>query len=310
MKKLLIPALLMCIANPMFAQKAKMKNSEIKTYFRAGLGYALSTNGNTRAPINMSSNRQLLPSNGSLNINTVSATTYSESFDLKKSSYSAGIHGTVAFGAMITKHVGVELAAGVGFSTQKIKTSVSQSDSGRNNMVSLNATQQAKLPVMITPSIVLQTGGKINIYSRGGIVLPLVSRIVQEGSFEHDRMNPSSNSYVRMSTVNWTEEYKMRLTPGFSGALGVKYSISPNIQLWGELGILSMSLYYKSSELTGYEEQDVNRGRTSLGEIPPSRRISQYEFKGTTTFNSNTYPTEEVSFSNFNINVGINIDLN
>lgn len=310
MKKLLIPTLLLCIANPMFAQNAKKKNAEIKTYFRVGVGYASSLNGNTRAPINMINNRQLLPANGSLNINNVSRTSYSETFDLKKSSFNAGIHGTVALGLMVNKHIGIELAGCIGISTKKVKTEISEADSGKNNTVALNVTQQAKLPLMVTPSIVLQTGGKVNIYSRAGIVLPIISRIVQEGAYTHDRFNPATSAYVRVNNTTWTEEYKMRLQPGFSGAIGAKYAISKNIQVWGELGIVSMSLYYKTSELTGYEYLDIDDGRISLSNIPPARRITQYEFKGTTTFNNTTYPTDQVSFSNCNITAGISIDLN
>lgn len=307
MRKLLIPVIaLLTMANSADAQRTKKKTNDFKPYARAGLGYGISNGSPTQAPVYLINHRQALPASGTLVNNYPSGNNYSESFDMKKLSYSSGVMATVAFGVMVSKHIGVELAANIGVATRQLETKLTENTP--TDRYTITVSQKAVQPVFLTPSIVLQSGGKVNLYSRGGIVIPVISRITQDASFIQDRYNIATSSFVRLNTVNWTEEYKMRLSPGFSGAIGVKYGINKRLSVWGEAGIMSMSLYYKSSELTAYEGQGPG-GRVTLSNIAPAQRVSEYEFKGTTTNNTNTYPTTQVPFSNFNISAGISVDL-
>ncbi len=307
MKKLLIPVLslfvLTAAAQPNKTQKKK--TIQPKGYFRAGLGYALSHGGAVQAPVPGYSSRLLLPVNGSNIVNSTSGS-YSETFDLSRGSYTAGVHGALTFGLMVTKHIGVEVAANVGLSTKTLKTSLTANDP--QDRVVFNASQQAMRPVMITPSIVLETGGQINLYTRGGLVIPVLSKIEQVADYTQDRYNEQTQTFIRYRSIQWTEEFKMRISPGFSGAVGVKYKAGKRISVWGELGILSMSLYYKTSELTSFELTDLT-GRASLEDLTPAQRTTQFEFTGTLTNNSNTVPTSQVPFSNFNFAAGIALDL-
>lgn len=291
MKKLLIPVVLfMLIATATDAQNI---------YFRGGLGYAAPHGGAVQGPIFSYSQNSFFPVNGSYN-GTYLPTNTTESFELKKTSFTAGVQGILAAGLMLNKNIGVELAANVGLSTQQMKTQLNSEEV--DEKVKLDVTQQSDMPLMLTPSLVLQTSGKIQVYARGGIVLPVQAIILQDLSFQQDRLNIADSTYVRR-TVNLTEQFNMRFSPGFSGALGAKYKIGKRMSVWAEASILSMTLYYKESVLTSASEN----GTSVLSYISPQDRTTKYEFEGNITGNSNIVPTVQAPFSNAGINVGVSV---
>lgn len=292
MKKILLPVAMFLLALSAEAQKV---------YFRGGFAYAMSHGGAVQAPVFSYGVNTTLPLNGSYK-GVFLPDNASESFDLQRVSYTAGLHGILAVGAMINKHVGVELAANIGLSTKMLKSSVYNEQSGLK--VWLDVVQQSDIPVMMTPALVLQTGGKINLYARGGIVIPVQSAIIQEIDYADERYNIADSNFV-YRTVKITEEFKMRLSPGFSGAMGVKVKTGKQVSVWAEAGILSMSLYYKNSEITRYDQN----GESVLNLLTPTQRVTQFEFKGTATTNTNIVPTFQAPFSNFNISAGVAIDM-
>lgn len=292
MKKILLPVVMLLLALSADAQKV---------YFRGGLSYAVSHGGAVQAPIFSYGLNNVLPINGSYS-GVSSATNTSESFELSRVSYTAGLHGVFAVGAMINNHVGVELAANIGLGTKKMNTEIYSENSSIKTW--LDVVQQCDIPVMLTPALVLQTGGKINLYARGGIVIPVQSAIIQEIDYAEQRYNPADSTFVHR-TVRITEEFKMRLSPGFSGAMGVKIKTGKQVSVWAEAGILSMSLYYKNSEIVQFDQN----GQSVLNQLTPTERVTQFEFKGTATANTNIVPTFQTAFSNFNISAGVSIDM-
>lgn len=296
MKKILVPILALLLSQTADAQKL---------YVRGGLGYATAHGGDVQAPVFGYSPRVLLPTNGSNRI-VNNSNSYSEAFDLKKASYTSGGQAVVALGMWVNNHVGIELAANVGLATRKRDISLSVNET--ENQSSFSVTEQAKLPLMFTPSVVVQSGGKINIYARGGIVLPVLSKITQDADYNENRFNQATNSFAQYRTISWTEEFSMRFSPGFSGAVGAAYKIDKHISLYGELGILSMSLYYKESELTAFRLTDQS-GSYDIGDLTPSQKITKYEFSGTVNNNTNTVATSQAQFSNFNVTFGVMMDL-
>lgn len=309
MTRFIIPALaLILMTTTAVAQPAKKTLSSKKAklqpapYFRAGVGYAVSHGGAVQAPVFGYSTSTLLPANGSMSV-VSTATGYSEQFDLSRASYTAGVQGVVAFGMMLNKHIGIELAANVGLQTKTVESNLSVDDP--NTRISMKTSQQASLPVFITPAVVLQTGGKLNVYARGGVVIPAKAGITQTVDYIENRYNEATGSFVFYRKINWTENFNMRMTPGFSGAMGIKFPVGKSITLWGEAGILSMTLYYQKSELTSL---DIN-GTSVLGQLRPDEKTTRYEFEGTTSSNNNIRPTYQAAYSNFNISAGIFIDL-
>src|SRR5690606_5108427 len=100
-------------------------------------------------------------------------------------SYTSGGQAAIALGMWVNSHVGVELAANVGLATTKRDISLTTNDP--EQQTSFNVTEQAKQPLMFTPSVVVQSGGKINVYARGGIVLPVLSKITQDADYNENR---------------------------------------------------------------------------------------------------------------------------
>lgn len=270
-------------------------------YFRGGLGYAVPSAGAAQGPVFSFSGNGTFPMNGGFS-GTYLPTNNMESFNLDKYSYSAGLHGVFGIGVMLNDYIGAEVSADIGLSTSKMETSLFFEEPQVRTF--LDVEQQADLPVMITPSIVLQTGGKTKLYARGGVVLPVASSVIQQINYREERYNPADSSYVNR-TVNLTDEIKMRFSPGFSGAMGAKFRLGPQTILWAEAGITSMSLYYKESEITSFTQN----GQSVLNQLSPSQRITSYEFDATTNGNSNVMPTIQTPFSNFNISIGVIVGL-
>jgi hypothetical protein len=104
----------------------------------------------------------------------------------------------------------------------------------------------AQSPAFLMPSLVLQTGGsKVNIYSKGGLALPIGGKIITE-------INETSNVVPSTiyKTVHATYEMQTKFNVGFSGALGIKYAVSSDLSLWLEASLLSFTAYAKEEELT------------------------------------------------------------
>ncbi len=283
-----------------FIQKPATAQS---VYFRGGLGYAFSQGGLIYSPIYSSGFRRLYMGTGSYNSNTADPNNSSENFNLKKGSMTQGVRGTLAIGLMLTDHIGVEIATDLGLTTQKQETSLNDNDG--QVTTSLNVVQQADLPITVSPSLVLQTGGKINVYARGGLAIPVKATIVENFDYIEDTYNPATQQTVRTGTLSIEEEYRMRLTPGFTGAMGVQFKPVKKLTVFAEVNILSMTLYYKESELVSVVQDGVN----VMSAISPSQRTTKYEFDGYVNGTENVSPTTQIPFSNVGITAGVVLKL-
>jgi len=92
---------------------------------------------------------------------------------------------------------------------------------------------------------------------------------------------------------------------GFAAAAGVKYKLSDNVSLFGELSLLSMSVYIKEAELKSitYNGQSI-----SIPNNIPGAHV-KYSKNATVDSNDTEQPRYSQPFSNVGINVGISINL-
>ena len=211
-------------------------------YVKGGLGYAmpfananengLYTNGTGYSRFNY------VP--GSSNYNTITQT-----FAGKPSSYSSGLSGTIGGGYMLGAHFGLELDALFGIVSRKYKEKDSWNDSDGSTAV-YNITTYSQRRLLLTPCIVIQTGGVVNIYSRLGLVLPILSQLREEDYSAHF-------SDVGTQTI----AYKMMFTLGYTGALGLKYQLTHKLQLWGEVSVLSFEPYVRESKFISGSQNGV-----------------------------------------------------
>jgi hypothetical protein len=118
--------------------------------------------------------------------------------------------------------------------------------SGTTTAYNIKIQQAANSPFFLMPSLVLQTGDQVKIYSRLGLALPLSAGITQEQMLTNA---PGTGALV---TDDFTWQLKTSFSLGFTAAAGAKYQISDKISIWGELNFLSMSLYAKEQDLKSW----------------------------------------------------------
>lgn len=268
-------------------------------YFRGGLGYAAAQGGQVYSPIYSSAFRRLYLASGSYSSNNIDPNNASESFKLNKGSMSSGVKGTLALGIMLTEHIGVELGADIGITTQTQEFVLA--DEEVQIQTSLVVKQKAQMPVFLTPALIVQSGGKINVYARGGVTIPVKTTIEETYEYTEDTYNPATQQIVRTGRLSIAEEYNMRLSLGFSGAVGAQFSLSKNMSFFAEVNMLSMTLYYKQSEITKAIDEGVN----ILPVLSPTQRTTKYEFDGFVNGTDNISPTSAVPFSNIGVSVGV-----
>jgi hypothetical protein len=255
-------------------------------YARAGAGFAFPTASQTR-------DVDGFPINGSA---TYTANQGFTAMNMKKFSFSSGVVANVGLGYMFNNNLGIELNTMLGV---KMNTATAHNDypvqsSASSYSVSQVATLNAKLPVILSPSLVFQTGKKIKLYMRGGIALPVKTRMQAETN------NTDYMPQGYTTAVSWKQDLKMKFNIGFSGALGFKVLVSKHVVVYGEASVLSLSLYIKESRLTEYYQNGVNL----------TGRISNPKLTYGTTINGiATYGTYSMPFSHVAGNFGIEIDL-
>lgn len=271
MKNLLIAIAVLCTQQG-FAQQDDMEakpDSRFTWYARAGVIWALRQPGDE----------------------TFVTRTSSGAMDIRPTSFSSGLNGTVAVGYMLNKHWGIECGAYRGLANT------------RYSFVSLSGkytgTEQSAAMQLIIPSILLQVGeGKIKYYTRIGLVLPTITQVKIETNY-----SDSTGSHQNTTSVD------TRFTIGGTWAFGVGYKPIPNVSLFIEANVLAYAPYINSSTLTA----STLNGTDNLASYTPEERQTLYEFNGI----AERYPnkrqqvdfTRGLPFRNVGIQAGLAIGL-
>jgi outer membrane protein W len=252
-------------------------------YLRAGLGYAVPQAGQV-------SDGNATPYNGTLN-NTSSAQDYS----VKTASFSAGALGNIGLGYMFNENIGIDVDAMFGLSPKKY-TFTAHGVSIGGVASDYSVVQKAKTPIFFTPSVVLQTSGdNMNVYVRFGLVLPLKTLVTQDQIYTN---LPGTGS---IRTEDFTFEIKNSFSLGFAGAIGVKYRMGENVSLWGEVGIMSLSVLAKQGNLV---DAKVDGQSVVLDSVVGVKTIN-YSKTATIDSTGTQQVTYAQPFSNVGIHVGI-----
>lgn len=258
-------------------------------YERLSLGYGLPSASQTM-------DGTATPYNGTMNSST-SGSTSMVTYDLKKASFSAGMQSCLAIGYMFNEHVGVDM--GFNFVLGAKKYTLNDNNVVVSGIMSnVQITQQAKVPILATPSLVLMSGsGDLKVYTRIGVVLPLKTRIIQDQIFT----NLPGTGAIESDDYKW--EIKNKFSVGFSGALGFEKKLGSAMSLYAEGSFLSLALYASEGNL---QDVYVNGQGGYLQYVAADQRKITYA--SSFTASSGDYfhqPTYSQPFSNFSINVGI-----
>lgn len=265
-----------------------------ETYVRAGLGYAFPQAG-------QSMDGTSTPYSGSMTNSSTTASNNQITYNIKKASYAAGLHAFLAGGYMFNKNVGLDVSLDIGVAPKKYAladNNISVPIGGGSTLnENLLIKQYVKTPVLFTPALLMQTGGKIlNLYTRTGLVIPLHTKVIQDQIFQNV---PGTGA---TETDDYTFEIKNTFTLGISAAIGMQYRLSDKMLLWGEMNGLSMSLFTKQGTLTKFTVNGVNY--TSA--VPDSNKYVYYSqnFQGQ---QSDYYhqPAYAQPFSNIGIAIGM-----
>jgi outer membrane protein W len=257
-------------------------------YIRGALGFAIANAGQTVDDGGS-------PYSGSLAFVSINngASTALSSFQMKSVSFNTGIQGSVALGYMFTKNVGVELGTDIGLAHIEHEGNVTGPSSTAGYTFSLFYSQYVKNPVILTPALCLQAGGKkINIYTRAGIAAPLRARIITEIGQITTAVGTNASRSAN-ATFNTTTSFSL----GLSGAAGVKYAVNPRLQLGLEISGVSLSLYPNEVTYTSYSENGVDL----FSRLPEHIRRRSYGKTGST----NILPAYSIPFSNVALRAGV-----
>jgi hypothetical protein len=258
-------------------------------FFNAGLGYAFPVAGQTL-------DGSGTPYNGTLNNTTLA-------YNIKSASFSSGMQAKVGFGFMATKNAGVLLDASIGLLTKKYKATIDGVTFGSGSSTypgSVTLEEQAIMPMIIMPSLVMQSDGKKwGVYSRFGVALPLNTHILL------DQIQTNAPGTGATSVDDFTMTIKSSFSLGFTGAAGVRYKISDRLSLWGEVSGLSLSVYIKQSELTAI----THNGQSYSTSAVSGNHVVNYSKNVTVDSTGANLPAYSIPFSNMAVNFGISLSL-
>lgn len=282
MKKLVTSAILATACTVSFAQNL---------YIKAGAGYSYPLAGQT---INLGNNEVY---NGNVTVSEITGEI--SKYDVKPASIAAGIQGHFGLGLELNEHVALELNASIGLRQTKTKSTTSYPYVEKSTLLSVNESYSmfAQTPILINPSVKIQSGGRPKIYARAGVLLPAKTSIT--GTFSGNISDPAHLPFK----YSGTHEYKTKFGIGFNGALGMQANTAIEwLKVWAEANFNSMSLYVTERNTTEYYID----GGNALHLLSPKSKTKTY---GTKSSTGDSTPTWTIPFSSFGAAVGISFIL-
>ncbi len=270
-KSILVSAMLLCV----FSARSQF-------YTRIGVSYAFPQAGQTLDATGQ-------PYSGNINF-----ATSGQAVKLNGASFAAGGYLTLAAGYMFNDHLGVQLDAHAGIAPA-LYTSDYDNVLIKKTPFNIRIEQSANMPLLAIPSLIVQSGGPVwNIYSRLGLALPLFTDMTQDQIFSNA---PGTGALV---VDDITINLKNRFSAGFSAAAGVSYKLNERVRVFGEVNVLSLSIYTKSSEIVSLKE---NGSPLSLSYIS-SPLVTTYSKNAVIDTSGTVQPAYSMPFSNVGFHVG------
>lgn len=229
-----------------------LKAEARKLYIRAGVGYAAPTAGQTR-------DVDGYPLNGTTFIYTGSSTT-SVIMNVNKASFASGVNANLAIGYSINDHIGVELSSLFGIASTKYTTYVHNIYSNAPEMITAYS-QYAKLPIFLIPSLTLQTGNRIRLYMKAGVVLPIKTEMLAEedaiptGYYLYPGYLPSTKAVAHF-----------RFNLGLAAATGISIKMNKHLRFFTEANLMSLSLYLKDVTSGSYKTEYKMKANSAASE--------------------------------------------
>lgn len=226
-----------------------------------------------------------------------------------KVSLGKGVNFGGAVGYMVNKNVGAEL--GISYLIGG-KTTANSSSSYSSYYSTSTTTKLSANMFRINPSFVLTAGfEKLNPYAKFGVIIGTGSI-----KYEYEETTTASSSSSKSSSdvTKYTNKLNGGLALGTNASIGVNYSLTDNISLFGELALTNLSYAPTKGEKTDISSTDADR----ITDLTLSKNVD-YVDKTTTIVNKtsskdNTSTTQQelkqkYSFGSFGLNIGVKIKL-
>jgi hypothetical protein len=236
------------------------------------------------------------------------STTSSGSYQSCKNSYATGISFNAGLGIMLNKYLGVELTGYyTGCREQKFGTEISVQDVDGYHFNTNGDLTEKGSSYGLKPSLTFTLPGKeLRPYTRIGTVLSFIKMN------ETMKMNGYTNNpnYIPYDGIDYTLQYKMRLSVGVNAALGMEYMIMDRMWLFAEVEGNIVNYIPVSATFTNYvvSRQDVTDKLTVH-----EREINFVKSYSDADNKSANEPTKMLpvhySFSSIGINFGLKYTL-
>lgn len=212
-----------------------------------------------------------------------------------------GVNTGLNVGYMFTEHFGAELGVNY-FIGSEVTTTDLTTPAG------VTTAKSKSSQLRLAPALVLTTGGDLALYGKAGLVLPAggstVTQVVDNNSFPG---------------VTFEQEYESTgaFSLGFMGAIGVDYTLSDKLSIFGELNGVNLRIKSNTRSTT----KSSANGTDNLGDMDTyDKEIVYVDELNSNSNNAGYNPNystssaqeQLASTTNFNglfINIGVKIRL-
>jgi len=210
-------------------------------------------------------------------------------------SYGQGFNTTLKLGFMFNDNMGLELGVSYLFGAAQTK------DDHQDYLETAKSNGLRLMPQLVYK---LDNG----FYGRFGVIIPVLGKTV---------ITEKDDKYTVAPGVTVVKETEMEthgsFSIGFAGAIGYNFALSDNMNLFGEIEYIGLSIKSGSAEYTKYEVG----GKDQLGNMPTGWKeftfLDEVDDSSDNTFGNPKWDKDQPSvmlrqkapFSSFGLNVGI-----
>ncbi|MCK5856079.1 MAG: porin family protein [Bacteroidales bacterium] len=210
-------------------------------------------------------------------------------------SYGQGFNTTLKLGYMFNDNMGLELGVSYLFGAAQTK------DDSEHYFESAKSNGLRLMPQLVYK---LDNG----FYGRFGVIIPVMGSTVITS--KDDKMMVGPGTFVVAESEMTTHG---SFSIGFAGAIGYNFALNDNMNLFGELEYIGLSIKSGSAEYTKYEVGGVDQLPTMKTGQKEFTFLDEVDHSSDNTFSNPKWDPNQASvmlrqkapFSSFGLNIGI-----
>jgi hypothetical protein len=231
----------------------------------------------------------------------------------KKVSLGTGLNFGAGAGYALNEHLGLELGLQYLMNNVNAKNEFGYENTGLYSDRNTYEDSWKTTMLRVIPALRIMTGGegKVQLYSKFGIVLGLMGKSVQNSKQTEvytDQVT-SSNSYTNVDEDTW--EYKGGMGFGMMGSLGMNFMMNEKMSFYFEANVIGQSWAPKTGTLT----KSTSNGTDNLPGMTKSQTevdyVNSYDYSSSPP--SSGSPSKSLKdyypMSCVSLNIGIHITL-